>query len=87
MTKEIILVEVLNGGDLSTEKSKAFTRTYDAESYFIELLKEFGITDEDTIDSALDNGYYDVEVPFPTPSSLATCEKSVSIKEITLEEN
>ena len=86
MTREIILVEVVTKSDMSTDKGRAFTRLYDAEKYFIGLVKEISPNiDEDELDCALDEGYYDVKISFPTP--LPPVEKSIIIKDITLEED
>ena len=80
MVREVILVEVINKADISTEKSKAFTNTEKAEKYFIDLLKEeFGELEEEDIEYALDNGYYDFDD--------IVDGKSVSIKEIILEDD
>ena len=40
MIREIILVEVVNQDDMSTDKSKAFTKTEKAEEYFKKILRE-----------------------------------------------
>lgn len=80
MVREVILVEVINKADMSTEKSRGFTDSDKAEKYFIDLLKEeFGELEEEDIEYALDNGYYD--------SDDIVDGKSVSIKEIILEDD
>jgi hypothetical protein len=80
MNREVILVEVVNKPDMSTEKSKTFTKTEKAEKYFIDLLKEeFGELEEEDIEYALDNGYYD--------SNDIIDGKSVIIKEIVFEDD
>lgn len=80
MIKEVILVEVVTKSDMSTDKSKTFTNTEKAEKYFIDLLKEeFGELEEDDIEYALDDGYYD--------SDDIVDGKSVIIKEISFEED
>ena len=80
MNREIILVELINKADMSTEKSRGFTDTEKAEKYFIDLLKEtFGELEEEDIEYALDNGYYD--------SDDIVEGQSVSIKEIILEDD
>lgn len=85
MTKEIILVEVITKSDMSTEKSKAFNDSDKAEEYFIDLIKEmFPTIEQDDIDYALDNGFYDYKLSYPNGT---TEEKSVSIKVIIYEEH
>ena len=80
MNREIILVELINKADMSTEKSRGFTDSNKAEKYFIDLLKEtFGELEEEDIEYALDNGYYD--------SDDIVEGQSVSIKEIILEDD
>ena len=80
MIREVILVEVVNKPDMSTEDSKTFTKTEKAESYFVELLKKhFGDFDDNEIEEALDNGYYD--------SNDIVEGKSAIIKEISFEED
>ena len=80
MNREIILVELINKPDMSTEKSRGFTDTEKAEKYFVDLLKEtFGELEEEDIEYALDNGYYD--------SNDIVEGQSVSIKEIILEDD
>jgi predicted DNA binding protein len=80
MIREVILVEVITKSDMSTEKSRGFTDSEKAEKYFIDLLKEeFGELEEEDIEYALDNGYYD--------SDDIVDGKSVSIKEIILEDD
>lgn len=80
MVREVILVEVINKADMSTEKSRGFTDNDKAEKYFIDLLKEtFGELEEEDIEYALDNGYYDFDD--------IVDGKSVSIKEIILEDD
>jgi len=76
MNREIILVEVIEAENLNTSEEKAFNNTEKAEAYFTKILKEkFDVTDEEEIEEALDNGYYDSK------------NLSVSIKEITFEED
>ncbi len=80
MIREVILVEVVTKSDMSTDKSKAFTNTEKAEKYFKDLLEEtFGELDEDEIEMALDNGYYD--------SDDIVDGQSVIIKEISYEDD
>ena len=80
MNREIILVELINKPDMSTEKSRGFTDVEKAEKYFIDLLKEtFGELEEEDIEYALDNGYYDFDD--------IVDGQSVSIKEIILEDD
>ncbi len=86
MNKEIILVEVANclRGDLSVTDSKAFTNTKKAEEYFTKKVKEyFKISDEEVINAALDDGFLDKEVW----EYGDLVQKSVIIKEITIEED
>lgn len=76
MNREVILVEVVNSVDASTDKSKTFTNTEKAEKYFEELVKEwFPNIEQDELDNALDDGFYDFE------------SESVVIKEITFEDD
>ena len=92
MIREIILVEVVNKADMSTEESKAFTNAEKAENYFKKLLEEsfgeyfkklleesFGELDEEDLEMAIDNGYYD--------SDDIVDGQSVIIKEISFEED
>jgi len=80
MNREIILVELINKADMSTEKSRGFTDTEKAEKYFVDLIKEtFGELEEEDIEYALDNGYYD--------SDDIIDGQSVIIKEIILEDD
>ena len=80
MIREVILVEVVTKSDMSTDKSKTFTNTEKAEKYFKDLLEEtFGELDEDEIEMALDNGYYD--------SDDIVDGQSVIIKEISYEDD
>ena len=82
MKREVILVEVINGSDLSTEKSMVFTDTDRAEDYFTELVREwFPAMEQDEIDNALDDGFLD----FDLTSSSGNERKSVSMKVITFE--
>jgi hypothetical protein len=60
MTREIVLVEVVIKDNMSTEKSKAFFKTEKAEAYFKQILKDdVHLVDDDDIEAALDDGYYD----------------------------
>ena len=90
MNREIILVELINKADMSTEKSRGFTDTKKAEKYFVDLLKEtFGELEEEDIEYALDNGYYDglnLECGYYDSDDIVD-SKSVSIKEIILEDD
>lgn len=80
MIREVILVEVVTKSDMSTDKSKIFTNVEKAEKYFKDLLEEtFGELDEDEIEMALDNGYYD--------SDDIVDGQSVIIKEISYEDD
>lgn len=82
MNREVILVELVNKSDMSTDKSKTFTNTEKAEKYFTELVKEFiPNAEDDEIDAALDDGFYDYDEGYGFE------EKSVIIKEITFEED
>ncbi len=81
MNREIILVEVVNKPDMSTEKSRGFTDTEKAETYFVDLIKEtFGELEEEDIEYALDNGYFDFSYDEDD-------ERSITIKEITFEDD
>jgi len=81
MNREVILVEVINKADMSTEKSRGFTDTEKAEKYFVDLLKEYVTNiDEDDIEDALDNGYHDFSYD-------EIDERSITIKEILLEDD
>ena len=84
MIKEIILVEVITKSDMSTEKSKAFTDTDKAESYFADCVHDIMPNiEQDEIDNSLDDGFWDCKFSYPTGK---TDEKSVVIKEISFEE-
>lgn len=84
MAREIILVEVVTKSDMSTDKAKAFTRLDDAEKYFIDLIKEFFPNiEEDELDYALDSGFFDYKIRENGKDD----EKSIIIKDITLEED
>ena len=85
MNKEIILVEVITKSDMSTDKSRGFNDTEKAEKYFVGLIKEmFPTIEQDDIDYALDDGFYDYKLSYPNGK---TEEKSISIKEIIYEED
>ena len=78
MTREVILVEVVTQSDMSTDKSKTFTNTEKAESYFTDIMKnDFDIADEEMIGIALDCGFFDDDIN----------GKSIIIKEISFEED
>ncbi len=77
MIREIILVQVIEGETLNTSRSKAFVSVDKAEEYFKSIMKEtFEVDDDDVIEDALDDGYYD-------GNNLL----SLSIKEISFEED
>lgn len=63
MTREITLVSLIDGDELSLNETKSFTNYQKAEKYFIKLIKEHlpesckYLTDED-FDVCLDDGYY-----------------------------
>ena len=80
MNREVILVEVINSSDLSTEKCKTFSNTDKAEKYFRELVRDFGITNEDDIDGCLDDGFCDT---FDSNGD----DVCVMIKEITFQDD
>ena len=83
MNREIILVEVITKSDMSTEKSKAFTKVEKAENYFADCVRELmSNIEQDEIDNALDDGFWDCKY-----SGVTNDEKSVIIKEITFEED
>ena len=76
MNRAITLVEIIDGEELLTNKSKAFTDPRKAEKYFINILQEeFGPYPESFIESCIDDGYYADETHF-----------SIELKEITLED-
>jgi hypothetical protein len=78
MVREIILVEIIVKDNMSTEKSRAFIDSVKAEDYFKKSLRDdIHLVDEEDIEYALDNGFYDLEDE----------GISVSIKEIYLEED
>lgn len=58
MKRKIILVENVYR-NLSTYNSRAFTDTKKAEAYFTKLVKAMGVTDQEEIESTLDDGFYD----------------------------
>ena len=79
MIREVILVELINKSDLSTEKSKTFSNVEKAEKYFEELVREwFPNIEQDDLDNALDDGFYDFNLRGATNE-----DKSIVIKEIT----
>jgi hypothetical protein len=85
MIREVILVEVVNKSDMSTDKSKIFTNTEKAEQYFADCVHELmSNIEQDEIDNALDDGFWDCKISYPTP--LGEEEKSVIIKEISYED-
>ena len=69
MTREITLVSLIDGDELSLNETKSFTDYHKAEEYFIELIKEYfsedceDWTDED-FESCLDDGYYQNSTEF-----------------------
>ena len=81
MTREITLVSLINGDELSLNETKSFTDYHKAEKYFVKLIKEYlpedckDWTDED-FEACLDDGYYDSLTNF-----------CVYIDQITLEED
>lgn len=77
MIREIILVQVIEGETLNTSMSKAFSNVDKAEKYFKSIMREtFEVDDDDVIEDALDDGYYD-----------GNNFLSLSIKEISFEED
>ena len=83
MVREVILVEVVTKSDMSTDKSKTFTSTEKAEKYFADCVRELmSNIEEDEIDNALDDGFWDCKY-----SGVTNDEKSVIIKEISFEED
>lgn len=83
MVREVILVEVVTKSDMSTDKSKTFTNTEKAEKYFADCVRELmSNIEEDEIDDALDDGFWDCKY-----SGVTNDEKSVIIKEISFEED
>ena len=84
MIRPILLVEIVNKSDMSTDKSKGFTDTDKAENYFTDLVKEwFPNIEQDEIDNALDDGFYDFILTTKGKKEM----KSVIIKEISFEED
>jgi hypothetical protein len=84
MVREIILVEVVNKSDMSTDDSKAFTSVEKAEDYFVSLIGKFHITDDDEqIEGFLESGYCDFNDTFFGHGE----EHSIIIKEISFEED
>ena len=78
MIREVILVEVVTQSDMSTDKSKTFTNTEKAESYFTDIMKtDFDIADEAMIRLSLACGFFDDDIN----------GKSIIIKEISFEED
>ena len=70
MTREIILVEVVDKNTISTDYCKAFTDSYKAEDYFRSLVSKFNVTDdEQDISAFLDNGFCDFDF-FGEPMSI-----------------
>lgn len=62
MTREIILVEVVNGNDLSTDDCRAFTDDEKAKEYFIGLIWEYKITDDiEEAECFYEDGFCDFE--------------------------
>lgn len=85
MIREIILVEIVCSSTALTKKSKGFTDTEKAENYFTELVKEvFPTIEQDDIDNALDDGYFDFVMSYPDGSQE---QQSVTIKEISFEDD
>ena len=83
MVREVILVEVVTKSDMSTDKSKTFTNTEKAEEYFADCVHELmSNIEQDEIDNALDDGFWDCKY-----SGVTNDEKSVIIKEISFEED
>ena len=86
MIREVILVEVVTKSDMSTDKSKIFTKTDKAEKYFADCIHEImPIIEQEEIDNALDDGFWDCIITPPSP--LKQDEKSVIIKEISYEDD
>ena len=74
MTKEIILVEVVNGSDLSTEHCKAFTSNAAADEYFTYLIGKYQITDDgETIEEFIEDGYCDFDYFGERKSIITKC--------------
>ena len=83
MVREVILVEVVTKSDMSTDKSKTFTKTEKAEKYFADCVRELmSNIEEDEIDNALDDGFWECKY-----SGVINDEKSVNIKTISFEED
>jgi hypothetical protein len=84
MNREVILVEIVNSVDASTEKSKTFTKTEKAEKYFEELVRKwFPKIKQDELDNSIDDGFFDFKLSCRGGKEF----KSVVIKEITFDED
>ncbi len=60
MRREIILVEIVQKSDLSTDRCRAFTDSIHAEDYFRWLIDAYDITDdEQEISAYVDQGFCD----------------------------
>ena len=57
-TEEITLIQILDGEELCTNKSKAFESYDEAKDYFASILQEFGITEKKTIEECISDGFY-----------------------------
>jgi hypothetical protein len=74
MKKEIILVEVVNGYDLSTDYCRCFSNTVSADEYFRTLVGRFNITDnEDDIDCFIEDGFCDFDYEGEKMSIITKC--------------
>jgi hypothetical protein len=74
MTKEIILVEVVNGSNLSTDYCRCFSSMVSADDYFRTLVERFNITDnEDDIDAFIEDGFCDFDYEGEKMSIITKC--------------
>lgn len=57
-TEEITLVQVIDGEELCSDKSKTFASYDEAKDYFTDLLKGFGITKKKEVEECIGDGFY-----------------------------
>lgn len=57
-TEEITLVQIIDGEELCSNKSKCFASYDEAKDYFIGLLQGLGITKKKDIEECLSDGFY-----------------------------
>ena len=76
MAKIIIMVQIIDGEELLTKKTKTFTDPKKAESYFAKILREdFKVTSEADIEECTNDGYFADDTHF-----------SVILCDVTLED-